>query len=566
MQKKFLSLIPAIIVILSGCSGSSTDPADKIIIGNIITMDELNPVAEAMTVKDGIIQFVGSEKAARKFCNDSTVVMDYGGNYIYPGFLEAHAHGSGAGLRLAGQANLKDGKSIEDYVRITKEWIEAHPDKEVITGSGWEPWSIPEPTAADLDAIAPDKPVALNSVDGHSMWVNTALMKKMGIDKAYAKKMGAAQVHVDAAGDPTGLLTESAATSLMGVSPTTLEDFKDYVLAWQDFAFSNGYTCATEAGVELAGPYSLPAYVELAKEGKLKLRTFAYHLVKDDSATPEEDVAAAVKDASEYNSEYFNIIGMKIFIDGVIEAHTGWMLEDYADEPGYHGLERYHDHDVAVRLIKAASERGLSVHAHTIGDGAVRFAMDAIAEAEEATGNLDQRNILVHLQVVNPEDIKRFAEYKVIAGTAPLWTPLSPAVFKQETNYIGEKKAMASYPVKSFLDAGVVNVSHTDYPVSPVMSIPRTIYMGEMRADPDNPEGTQRNPAECVSRMDILKSLTTNVAYLWHAEDKLGSLEAGKIANATIYDKDFINDPVQEIPDAKLVATIVDGDVVYEGK
>lgn len=561
---------------LSACAGSGSRPAqdcgtvslagkaDQLIIGNIITMNEYKPTAEAMTIKNGLIQYVGSKAVAQALCDENTVILDYGTNSVYPGFLEPHAHGHAAGLRMAGQAKLSG--SIEDCVEAMKQWMQEHPDKDVYNGGGWEPWTISNPTKEPLDEICPDKPMALSSVDGHSMWVNSAMLKLRGIDAAYAKEKGPSLVHVDENGEPTGLLTESEAIAIASMGKHTIDDWKEYLLAWQDFAFEHGYTAAAEAGVELASPMSKEAYVALANEGKLKLRTFAYRLVADDNTTPEEEVAKAVEEAESMNSEYYKVIGMKIFIDGVVEAHTGWLKEEYKDQPGFFGLQRYADHDIAVRLIKAAGEAGLSVHAHTIGNGAVDFMLDAIAEAETETGNFDMRNILVHLQIVDPEQIQKFAEYNIVAGTAPLWTPKVPSVSKQEIAYVGEERAEAAYPIGSFIKAGAVNVSHTDYPVSTVVSIPRCIYMGVMREKPEEPGTTQRNAAECISRMDVLKSLTTNVAYQWHQEDRLGSLEVGKVANACVYTKDFLQDPIEEVAGAELVATIVDGQVVYKAE
>lgn len=574
MKKITIALLS--LAALAGCAGSGSrcsqssagtplaGKADQLILGNIITMSEYKPTAEAMTVRNGLIQYVGSKDVALALCDDNTEVLDYGTNSVYPGFLEAHAHGHAAGLRMAGQAKL--GGSMEDCVETMKQWMQDHPGSDVYNGGGWEPWTILNPTKEPLDAICPDKPMALSSVDGHSMWVNSAMLRMRGIDAAYAKEKGPSLVHVDENGEPTGLLTESEAIAIASMGQHTLDEWKEYLLAWQDFAFQHGYTAAAEAGVELASPMSKEAYVALANEGKLKLRTFAYRLVADNSKTPEEDVAKAVEEANAMNSEYYKVIGMKIFIDGVVEAHTGWIKEGYKDQPGFYGLQRYADHDIAVRLIKAASDAGLNVHAHTIGNGAVEFMLGAIAEAETETGNFDMRNILVHLQIVNPEQIKKFAEYNVVAGTAPLWTPKSPSVLKQEIEYVGEEMAEAAYPIASFINEGVVNVSHTDYPVSTVVSIPRCIYMGVMRATPGTGLTTQRNAAECISRMDVLKSLTTNVAYQWHQEDRLGSLEVGKIANASVYTKDFLKDPIEEVAAAELVATIVDGKVVYKSE
>lgn len=547
-------------------SASVSVKADQLILGNIITVNEYRPLAEAMTVKDGLIQFVGSKSVALAICDEHTEVLDYGSGFVYPGFLEAHAHGAGAGLRMAGQANLNECSTVEEYAEAMKAWMAAHPDKEAFVGSGWRPWVLENPDKSALDAICPNKPMVVASLDGHSVWVNSCLLEKEHIDKEYAAKMGAALVHVDADGNPTGILTESVATPFMMYGKSSVDDFKDYILAWQDFAFSKGYTAACEAGVDMVGPDAKLAYSELGADGRLKLRTYAYHLAADGSKTPEADVAAAVEDANTLNNEYFKVIGMKVFIDGVVEAHTGWILGDYADQPGYHGLERYSDHDIAVRLLEESSRHGLGVHAHTIGDGAVRFMLDAIEEAAKATGDFDQRNILVHLQYIDPADLVRFADYGVIAGTAPLWAPKNANNFAQECSYVGAEKAESAYPIKSVIDAGIVNVSHSDYPVSTEVSIPLTFFRGVMRANPDDVGNTVRNPQECISRMDVLKSMTINVAYLWREEDRLGSLEVGKIANATVFDQDFLTAPIDDVVAANLIATIVDGKVVYSAK
>ncbi len=537
--------------------------ADLLVLGNVITMDEHKPHAEAVAVKGDKILYVGAAEVARKLCDEHTKVCDYGSNSVYPGFLEAHCHPGGAGYKMVGVAVMDGNASLEENVRIMKEYMDRYPEKEIITGMGFST-SGEEPNAGMLDAICPDKPMACVSMDGHSAWINTKAMEKFGINQEAVEKWGTACVRVDKDGKPTGYLSEGPAIGLNAQVEKSLEDMKMSLLAWQDYALSNGYTGVYNAGVELVSANEPKAYYELEKEGKLKHYTFAGSLAKDNTDKPEEDVEKMVKEAKEHNSKHYKILGVKVFCDGVVEAHTAWMLDEYTDQPGYHGVSRFDDHDKMVRLLKAASDHGLNVHIHTIGDAAIKAWVEAIAEAEEATGNFDMRNALAHLQIMRKEDERKFADYNIIAVSGILWVGKEKGVYEQECAYVGNKKASHAYPAKSLIDYGAVLVSHSDYPVSPIFSAPFVICFGAGRHLPSLGEETIRNADQCISRLDSLKAITTNVAYSWHAEDRMGSLEIGKLANITVFDKDFLKDDLAEVEKAKCLATFVDGELVYQ--
>ena len=175
---------------------------------------------------------------------------------------------------------------------------------------------------------------------------------------------------------------------------------------------------------------------------------------------------------------------------------------------------------------------------------------------------MDQRNAFAHLQVVAPEDIKRMSEYNVIAVVPPLWAPREKSYGKLELEYLGPDREGNCYPIKSFLDAGAKITFHSDYPVSPIMSMPQSIYAAVKRYQTLE-ECEPRNLKESIGVMDALKAMTINTAYQFGQEDHLGSLEIGKVANMVVYDVDFLNDDIEKIPDAKLISTIVDGEVVY---
>ncbi len=540
--------------------------ADLLILGNVITMDEHKPVAEAVAVKGDEILYVGTAEVARKLCDEQTKIYDYGTNSVYPGFLEAHCHTGGAGYTMTCQAHLDRDGSYEDCVKVMKEYMEAHPEKELIPGMGF---SLQDeyPTAAMLDAICPDKVMICTDAGGHAMWINTKAMETFGIDKEAVKKFGTDCVRVDENGNPTGYLAETAVFYVRSLVKLSVDDFKQALQSWEDFAVSMGYTGAYDAGLEVSSIHEAPAYAELEKEGKLKMYTFAGSLVPDNTDTPEGEMDRIVEDAKKYNSKHFKIIGAKVFCDGTIEQHTAWMLEDYLDEPGYRGVSRFDDHDKMVRLVKAASERKMNVHVHAIGDAASKAWTDAFAEAEEATGDFDMRNAIAHLQAVRPEVIRRIGEYNIVAVCALMWVEKTYNDYDVVVKYLGEELADRNYPVKSFMDSGAVVVSHSDFPVSPAFSIPQTICYGNIRYLPSSGKEMQRkNVEECIGRMETLKAVTTNVAYSWHAEDRMGSLEVGKLANIAVFDKDFLKDDFEEIEKAQCLATFVDGEVVYEKK
>ena len=540
-----------------------------IILGNIITVDEKRPFAKAAIVKNGVFSYIGSVEEAKKLAGADANVLDYGDNYIYPGFMESHCHGYFAGDRLIGQANLGQASVTTNYPiyrEVIKEFIAKNPQKQVYVAAGWVE-NDEYVTKEFLDEICSEKPVIMQTGGGHSMLLNTKALEWAGIDAEYAKKFGYDMVHVDKNGDPDGYICENPVMEIMHKVPKTVEEAKDYLLGWQEFAFQNGYTSVADAGAEVMYQHSPEAYVELQKEGKLKLRTYAYMYVNDNCPDPKAEVARIAALRAEMSGEYFQIIGIKSFLDGVTEAHTGWQNQDYLDQPGYHGVERFNDHDKMVEMIAEADKEGLSVHVHSEGGGATHFMLGCIEDAIKITGDKDQRNVLAHLHFVTDEDVKRMAETGSVPAVAPLWSPKVPGMTDQEILFVGQELSDQSYPVKSFFDAGANVVFHSDYPVSPMMDIKLSIYTAEKRNYPKEAFGgitAPRNLKEAITREQSLRAMTINVARQFHQEHRLGSIEFGKIANMTVFDCDFLHDDIEKVAQANIVATIVDGEEVYK--
>lgn len=575
--KKISILIIGFIVctslfLLVGCNfQQSSKTAQDLYLGNIYTMNEDQPFAEAVTVANGKIQFVGSAEEAQAYCNDNTKVHDFKDSFIYPGFLEAHAHTMFAGYRAVGQANVSSVVPADaaKYKEIIKEFIAKHPEKDIYLASGWTEDQNPEINSAMLDEVCPDRPLILNTGSGHSVLLNKKAMEHFKINDEYVKKWGTELVRVDSNGKPTGYICENPAIQLLASIEVSVEDAKKYISAFQDFAFENGYTGVSDAGTELISQNATEAHKQLQDENKLKMRTYAYLLVPDNIDNPKEKIKNIAQYAKANSGEYFDIVGAKVFLDGVLEAHTSWLIDDYLDKPGYHGLERFNNKEKMIELIAEAAKNNLAVHAHSEGDGATKFFLDCIEEAQKISGNKDQRNAIAHLHFVRQEDIKRMADTNSIAVAAPLWSPKNPVARESEVSFVGEEKLDTAYPIKSYFDSNVTAAFHTDYPVSATFSAPMTVYMAATRSIPEGfVEGiggpdSQSTPREAITREQALLGLTKNVAYMWHKEDKLGSIEVGKIANMSIVDTDLINDDIEMLPLSQIVATIIDGEEVF---
>ena len=537
--------------------------ADQLILGNIVTLDQRFPVFKALTVKGGLVQYVGTEEMARKLCDEHTEVLDYGDNYVYPGMIEGHCHASLAGPRLAFFADLSAGKTLDDYIAILKDYVAAHPDNEFYYGAGWcaSDWT---PSAAILDEICSDKPIALNSIDAHSIWLNTKGMEKFDITRTTVEEWDTSIIRVDENGDPTGFISEGPCNSIINkMNAFADEDLKYALLKWQDFALSLGITAYYEAG---ATARHLEIVSQLIKEGKWKIREYAGYVINERDPDYVARVREAKAMADKYNCEYLQVIGVKIFMDGVIEAHTAWTVDPYDDQEGYTGVKRFCDFDRVCDLYRECEKLGLNVHQHTIGDGAVKFALDCLEQVETETGNMHMRSALAHVQMVQPEDIKRLCALNAVALVAPLWMYRDEeGIYSQTVRYIGDKRTFYCYPMNSFLKNSGIIAFHSDYPVSSAISLPRSIYMACKRSDPHHEVYHQWNPDECITREDALAGLTAGPAYEVYQEDHLGKLQIGYVANMTVFDKDFLHDDLEEVADSKVVATIIDGKEVYRG-
>jgi len=537
---------------------------DSLILGRVIPFDYDLRSAEAVASYKGKIVYVGSKETAKKLCDSNTKVYDYGNNYVYPGFFDSHCHGNMAGQRALFECDIHNGTCMKDYVDIIAKYVKEHPDRNYYLGSGWVRHE--DPNASMLDVIDTDKPIILTSMDGHSRWVNTKAMEVAGLTKEKCKELGYDIARVDDNGNPTGWVSEKATLVFSTKFQPTKKEIKEGLLDWQKTAFKNGMTAVVEAQADQF-PDSLEAYKELCEEGKWKLRTYAYPVHYELYPKGGKAVAEKVKeDMEKYNYEYFKVIGTKMFMDGVVEAHTAYLLEPYEDDPSTYGVDNFKDKDNLLHdIVYESNNLGIPVHVHAIGDGAVRKILDVIEKVRIETLRFDVRNNVVHLQLVSPQDIKRFGDLNVGAIVAPLWVPNQPDYFYGEVSSIGVDRTYNAYPIKSLVDNNAVIGFHTDYPITPIVDKPLEIYEAMRRRDREKGVKSVKNPDEVIDAERTLVAECLDAAWLVGQDKYLGKLSIGRIANAVVYDKNFMDCDVETIPDAKLIATLIDGQEVYKG-
>lgn len=589
-MKKILTLFltACILVLTAGCGAKGSTVADMVITGKIITMDEAGTVAEAVAIKDGKIIFVGTAKEAEKYAGEKTPVLDYGSNIIYPGFVDGHSHVGVMATMLCNGAVLDHTVTLHQNAEIMKKFIEENPGQEVYKGMNF--WIIegdPDaPTHEVLDKYASDQvPIVIFGGGGHDALLNQKAIEYFKI-KDLISTYGTDGIQVDENGEPTGYLAETPRFDIAQLIPVSKDELKEFYCAIQDVVIQSGYTCICDAGIVETEIFPMvSALKELAEEGRLKIKIRALCEIADISKDSMGEVDKIAKLAESCDNDYFKITGVKVFLDGVVEALTAWTTNPYTEAAGkgnnYHGYARWNDSrkEELIEIIKKANEKGLQVQMHAIGDGAITYGLDCYEAVKAALPDIDARNGLCHLAYETDEMIKRFVDNDVIAYVNPQWSVWKCGAKENEIKTYGETDARKMYRVKSFVDAGVTTSFHTDF----AGNIPKMMYTAVTRKDPVGAQLRQNRPymseeaLEAFSdeirgeeeRLDVmtsLKCLTTIPAYCMKEEDNLGSIEVGKSADFAIYDTDFTDDEtVSNVSclDATLLSMFSNGRMIF---
>jgi len=540
---------------------------------DIYTLDSKRSWAEALAIRANRIIYVGDLSAVKKFVGPDTEVLDLKGNMVLPGFIDSHTHVSGSPNPEA-EADLNNLSSKAEILAAVKQFADTHPQHEVIYGSGWknELFGPAGPIKEDLDAIISDRPVSLTSEDGHFAWVNSKAIELAGVSKASVNPPGGLIEKNPHTGEPSGTFRETARDLLQHVlAPFSVEQIKCCIRNYMQTAARVGITSVhdpllvlPDARGQLNGfgglRNNIQAFAEMAREHQLNIRVRGTVLTDPSAGVDQIKTIAAV---CKQQGPQFQITGIKVFVDGVVEGGTAYLLEPYAHLPESRGLPLW-DPNNLNDVITAADKAGLQVHLHVIGDAALRMSLDALEQAQMRNGKRDSRHLITHLHVVDRADIPRMARLNVIGVPQPFWHVKGDYFRDIEARYLGVARAERAYPMQSLAKAGILLASASDYPVE-VPSPPLLgIQLGVTRCEPGVTDPQEiLDPQERMPLTDMIASFTHNGAIANFLEQETGSIEAGKKADLVILEKNLFKIPETEIADVNVLMTLFEGKTVY---
>jgi predicted amidohydrolase YtcJ len=528
--------------------------------GRVFLADSSNTVVQALAVRGGRVVAAGTDAEVRRLAGPATQLLDAQGRLVTPGFNDAHIHFGAGGLGLLNVSLLGATSLAEIERRVAAAAAQAQPG-EWILGRGWDQTRLPAgelgpggwPTSEILDRAAPNNPVWLSRVDGHTSWANRTAMRLAGIGRGTQSPAGGEVVR-DARGEATGIFKESA-EGLVGrhVPAPTLAQARRGIRAALDLAARTGVTSVqTDASV-----MDVQVYRQLRDADSLSVRVYGWFPLEARviQALREQGITAPSGD------EWVRLGMVKGYTDGTLGSRTAYMLEPFADDHSTHGLPQYSNAQLDS-LVHAADAAGLQVILHAIGDAANRQALDAFERAAAANGPRARRHRIEHAQVIDRDDIPRFRRLGVIASMQP--THATSDMRWAETR-IGRARAVeGAYAWRSLLDAGAVVVFGTDFPVEPMPPV-EGIYSAvtrQSREEPGMPPGGWL-PEQRLSRQEAIRLYTAAAAYGEWEEGRKGTLRPGMLADFVMWDRDLLTVPDVEILQAQPVLTVVGGRIVF---
>ena len=529
--------------------------------GRVYTLDAARSWAEAVAVRGGRIAAVGTSAEIEALRGPQTHAVDLRGRMLLPGFQDAHLHPTSGGL-IQIQCELHGTTTREQSLERIARYAKANPELEWILGGGWGMDAFPggTPSKSDLDAIVPDRPVLLVNRDGHGAWVNSKALELAGISRETDDPKDG-RIERDEAGEPAGTLQEGAVALVERLVPeTSVEEWQQALRLAQEYLHTLGITAMQDAMVVRE---TLDAYRALAESGELTMRVEGNLLWTRDKG--DEQVADLVELRSKGTSGRLRIRGAKIFQDGVMENFTAAVLEPYLDGKGNPTQSTgigMHEPDELAHMVTLLDAEGFQVHIHTIGDRAVRESLDAFEAARRANGVRDSRHHLAHIQLVHPDDVPRFRELGVVANAQPLWATLSGYVEDLTLPFISDETARTMYPFGSLHRAGASLAMGSDWTVSTPNPLPQ-IQVAVNRADPAEGDSEPFLPDERLDLATALAAFTNGSAYVNRLENETGSIEAGKLADLALLDRDVFAGDTREIGDARVLLTLVEGEPVF---
>jgi predicted amidohydrolase YtcJ len=513
----------------------------------------------AMAVAHGTIVAIGDAAAVAPHRVAGTKIIKLGGKTILPGLHDMHVHPQGAGLEQL-RCKLLQGATAARIIEIATACVAKAKPGEWVTGAAYQADSFggKPPHKSMLDKIAPGNPVVFRDISGHSSWANSAALKAAGITRDTPNPAGGI-IEKDAAGEPTGILRENATALLARLPPPPTAEQIEASLRWSlSLMLSHGITAFDDAGV---GRDTATAYAKLADDGFLKQRVRGCLWARDPDLIASRNIFARAR---------FSPSCIKVVLDGVpTDAHTAAMVEPYEPLPG--GAQHDEAREKGLLLIPQAEldqlvtkfdAEGLTVKFHAAGDGAVRAGLDAIAAARRANGFSGAMHNVGHNSFVQMDDIARARSISASFEFSPyIWFP-SP-ITADIVRAVGAERMKRWIPVKDALDAGALTVPGSDWPVVPEVNPWVAIETLVTRQKPGG-GGDVLGAQERITIQQAVDIFTRQSARQMNFDHATGSLEAGKVADFIVIDRDVFTVPVTTVHDTKVLMTFIAGEKVFE--
>lgn len=514
------------------------------------------PEKAAIAIKDNKILAVGPEEEIRPYVGEHTAVYLFENQMVLPGFHDFHLHMMQGAVAMGG-VNLFDARSEEEALAMVREFADTHPEHPWVIGFSWDSgfWETQRPpNRHSLDRILPDRPAVLFHVEAHYAWVNSKALEVAGITR-HTENPPFGIIGKDDEGEPDGLLYETAMDAIIRLAYDFSEERKKELFgSFLAHAAGLGVTAVHDlfAAESLAALNDYRIYKEFEDNGELTARIHLWPALNGDM-----NRAKALRDT--YRSDKLRVSGLKQFIDGVITARTARLLAPYADRPDTRG-ETTFPPETLKKWVVDADKEGFAIRFHAIGDGAIRLALDTYEEAQKANGRGDSRHSVEHVEVIHPDDIPRFGKLGVTASMQPNHLRMSErGVY---TGRIGTEREKHVFSIHSLQAAGARLAFGTDFPIDMLNPLVQ-IYAAAARIDSGGYDVW--HPHERITLAEALKAYSSGPAYGAFREHELGTLEAGKLADLVVLERNLFELPLEEIPNTKVLLTIVDGKVVFEG-
>jgi predicted amidohydrolase YtcJ len=539
--------------------------------GAVYTVDAARSWARAIAVRGGRIVAVGTDADVRAHVGPTTDVVDLAGGMLVPGFQDAHVHPVSGGLDML-QCDLHDLSTQEDYLLAIKTYAEVNPEREWILGGGWAMDAFPggTPMKELLDAVVPGRCVYLPNRDGHSVWVSSLALERAGVTKGTPDPPDG-RIERAPDGEPSGTLHEGASDLVGRLAPEPTDaEMAEGLLKGQLYLHSLGITAWQDAIVDDGSHsgHNFTRYVEAAGRGDLSARVIG--ALWWDRHRGADQIEELVELRERGRVGRFAATSVKIMQDGVCENFTAAVLDPYLDAYGEATDNRgisFVEAEALKGYVTELDRLGFQVHYHALAERAVREALDAIEAALIANGPSDNRHHLAHIQVVHPQDIARFRALNAVANAQALWAAHESQMDDLTIPFLGEPRWRWQYPFASLVRAGATLAMGSDWSVSSPDPL-EEIHVAVNRTLPsDYPHKVGRQdvflPDERLDLPTALAAFTVGSAYVNHLDRETGSIEVGKLADLAVIDRNLFEHPVQEIADANVVQTFVEGERVY---